>query len=83
MTGALVVAAILALISMRKKKRVNQGFNIANRGKNRGKGNIDSVFVYRVFKLIKICVPNIAEPVIIDFIILNISLVLRTMLSMN
>lgn len=54
---------------------------IVKRKKNRGKGNVDGEFLSRIIKLIKIVIPNMSDPVIIDFVMLNISLVLRTILS--
>lgn len=51
------------------------------RKSKKGLGQIDGLFVYRCMQLIKICVPSIQEPVILDFIILNGALFLRTILS--
>lgn len=49
--------------------------------KKKGRGQIDSIFLYRCLQLIKICVPSLQEPVILDFIILNGALFMRTILS--
>jgi ATP-binding cassette, subfamily D (ALD), member 3 len=48
-----------------------------------GKGNVDAEFLRRIIKLIKIVIPSFTDSVLLDFAMLNICLVLRTVLSIS
>lgn len=67
----------------KKRGEKKKGINKKYRGKKGGKGRVDAEFLSRIIKLIKIVIPSLADPVLIDFVMLNISLVLRTVLSIR
>jgi len=46
-----------------------------------GRGNVDSVFLQRIFKLIKIVIPSWKSPALLDIVLLTVFLVFRTYLS--
>ena len=77
--------AILALVSILvakknakiKKRKFSDSFNL----KRRGKGNVDSVFLKRILKMLKLVFTSWKDPILIDFGLLNLTLVVRTLLS--
>ena len=83
-SGLVIIAIILGILKMKRdQKNTNKDaiLGASVKPKKRSKGNIDAVFVYRVMQLIKICVPSLSEPVLLDFVILNGALFMRTVLS--
>jgi ATP-binding cassette subfamily D (ALD) protein 3 len=50
-------------------------------GKQGGKGNVDIIFFKRIFYLLKIVLPSWKTPIVADFSILTLNLIIRTFLS--
>lgn len=84
-TGLGVILLVLTVIQM--KKNAGTGVKLKPGAlkvdKGAGKGNVDSIFMHRIWKLLKICIPSFTDPIVFEFCMLNIALVLRTVMSIN
>lgn len=80
--GLALIAIVASLVAQKKnKQRDRLGAELGSLRK--GKGNVDSVFFHRLFKMLKIVFPSWKDPIFLDFTALNIALVIRTILSKN
>ncbi|CAD8089388.1 unnamed protein product [Paramecium primaurelia] len=75
-----IIAVILYLLKIRLTKSKTENMKV-KRDEKKGKGNVDRMFLKRIFKLIKIVIPRLNSPEILDLILLTASLVARTFLS--
>lgn len=82
-SGISVLLLTLIVVQMAGNKNGKIKGNIPRKSKGRGQGNVDSIFVKRVWSLLKICIPSFADQIVVDFALLNVSLVLRTVMSIN
>lgn len=78
-----MIGVIFALIQMKSAEKRKSRKRDGPKRKKDGKGKVDGEFVRRILKLIKIVIPSFTDPVLFDFVMLNISLVLRTVLSIR
>lgn len=82
-SGLSVLLLILIVVQMRGNRNGKVKGNVPRKEKGRGQGNVDSIFLKRVWSLFKICIPSLADQIVVDFALLNIALVLRTVMSIN
>jgi len=80
---ASIFVIIFILIKIRFSKSQTDKLDISKlKGKKqKGRGNVDSVFFQRIIKLIKIVIPSWKCGAIVDIVMLTVMLVLRTYLS--
>lgn len=82
-SGLGLILLILIIVQMRKNKKGGVKTNVTKKVLGRGQGNVDSIFFKRLWSLLKISIPSMADPIMFEFILLNIALVLRTVMSIN
>ncbi|CAD8195470.1 unnamed protein product [Paramecium octaurelia] len=75
-----VIAVILYLLKIRLTKSKTENMKV-KRDEKKGKGNVDRMFLKRILKLLKIVIPRLNSPEILDLVLLTASLVARTFLS--
>ena len=82
-TGLGLVLLILVMVQMKRNSKERIKGTTSKKNKGKGKGNVDSIFVSRITKLLKITVPSMTDPIVFEFILLNVALVLRSMMTIN
>ena len=83
-SGLGLVLLVLIIVQMRRNRNGKvKATNLQRKVKGKGKGNVDSVFLNRLWSLFKIAVPSFTDPIVFEFILLNVALVLRSMMSIN
>jgi ATP-binding cassette subfamily D (ALD) protein 3 len=82
-SGLGLVLLILIIVQMKKNKKVAIKTNVNKKILGRGQGNVDSIFFNRLWSLLKLSIPSIKDPIMFEFVLLNIALVLRTVMSIN
>lgn len=77
-----VLFIVLYLIKLRLSRgKVQENPNLKPTKKERGKGNVDSVFFKRIVALLKIVIPSWKSKEVLNLSLLTVSLVIRTFLS--
>lgn len=83
-SGLGVVLLVLIIVQMRRNQAGRPKVsNLQKKVAGKGKGNVDSIFLNRLWSLFKIAVPSFTDPIVLEFVLLNVSLVLRSMMSIN
>jgi len=82
-SGLGLILLILTLVQMRKNSNGKMKGGAPKKDKGKGKGNVDLIFVRRLLKLLKIAVPSATDPIALEFILLNVALVLRSVMTIN
>lgn len=82
-SGLGLILLILTLVQMRKNMNGKIKGSVPKKDKGKGKGNVDLIFMRRIWKLLKITVPSATDPIALEFILLNVALVLRSVMTIN
>ena len=70
MISGAVIAVILYLLKIRLTKSKTENMKV-KRDEKRGKGNVDLMFLKRILKLLKIVIPRLNSPEILDILFLT------------
>lgn len=81
--GLSMLLLVLIVVQMRGNRNGRVKGNAPKKVKGAGQGNVDSIFMKRVWSLFKICIPSLADKIVLDFMLLNVALVFRTVMSIN
>jgi ATP-binding cassette subfamily D (ALD) protein 3 len=65
-----IIAVILYLLKIRMTKSKTENMKV-KREEKKGKGNVDKIFFKRILKLLKIVIPRLHSPEILDLIMLT------------
>lgn len=82
-SGLGLILLILTLVQMRKNPNGKLKGGAPKKDKGKGKGNVDLIFMRRIWKLLKITVPSVTDPIALEFVLLNVALVLRSVMTIN
>lgn len=82
-SGFGLLLLVLVIVQMRKNKKGGVKTNVHRKNLGRGQGNVDSIFFRRLWSLFNLAVPSLADPIMFEFVLLNVALVARSVMSIN